>query len=116
MGTDILLGQPSKVDNQIITIPHAAKIKFRGVDGTDHTVFFPLRDCEDIQLHDVLKVDSSMTLFPRDMYTYQLPNQFLNQQKICVIERPGRNSWIGSQILDVEDGCINLVIHSSLCI
>ena len=24
LGTDILLGQPSKIDNQIVTIPHAA--------------------------------------------------------------------------------------------
>ena len=36
LGTDILLGQPSKVDNQIITIPHADKINFCAINGTGH--------------------------------------------------------------------------------
>ena len=109
LGTDILLGQPSKIDNQIVTIPHAAKIQFKSTDGTCHTVPYPLRFNEKLELHGVLKVDSSVTVFPSEKYRHRLPNHFENQKKVCVTERPTEIPWIGSQLLDVQNGCIDLV-------
>ena len=76
LGADILLGQPSKVDNKIITIPHEKKVHFKSVDGQDHTVIYPLQKNDDLKLHDVLKVQCSTTLYPQDTFTNRLPNQF----------------------------------------
>ena len=108
LGTDMLLGQPSKIDNKIITIPHASKIQFQTTDGCNHTVSYPLRTDKNMDLHDVLKVEDSVTVFPRDSYSYRLPNQFLNQKRVFITERPSKVSWIGCQVMDVIDGCITL--------
>ena len=108
LGTDILLGQPSKIDNKIITVPHASKIHFQSLDGRSHTVNYPLCNDKDMKLYDVLKVEESVTVFPQENYTYELPNQFLNQKRVCVTERPSRTPWIGCQIVDVKDGCLTL--------
>ena len=55
LGTDLLLGQPAKIDNKIITLPHESIIRFISIAGYDYTVSYPL--------HDVLKISSSTTLF-----------------------------------------------------
>ena len=92
LGTDILLGQPTKVDNCIITIPHRSQIKFKCIEGSEYTVSYPLGNKCSNNLHDVLKLDISTTLYPGDNYVYQLPNHFIMQTKVLITERPNNMS------------------------
>ena len=88
LGTDVLLGQPTKVDNCIVTVPHLSRIEFKCVEGGKYNVSYPLRSNYSVRLHDVLKINSSTTLYPGDQYVYHLPNQFIIQKKVMVTERP----------------------------
>ena len=108
LGVDILLGQPAKIDNCIITIPHKSQIKFKAEDGIEYMVSYPLRKYDKIKLHAVMRVKTSATLLPGEKYSYQLPNHFIMQKKVMVTERPSKQPWIGGQILDIDNGCINI--------
>ena len=112
LGADALLGQPGKIDNQIICIPHTSNIQFLGTDNKKHNVSYPLRNDEEISLNDVVKVSCSQTLYPGDSLKYKLPNQFCNQKKVLVTHRPSVISWISPRVLDIEDGCISIVNDS----
>ena len=88
LGADVLLGQPTKVDNQIVTIPHTCRINFKSMEGDNYSLPYPLRDLNQVSLHEALKVNCSTTIFPSEAYTYKLPEHFLHQSKVCVTERP----------------------------
>ena len=108
----LLLGQPTKVDNQIVTIPHNCSINFKSMEGDDHSLSCPLQDTDQVNLHDVVKVDCSTTIFPSESYTQKLPDHFCHQSKVCFTGRPSSISWITSQIVDVDEGCINITNNS----
>ena len=108
LGVDVLLGQPAKVDNCIVTIPHKSSIEFKSIDGVDHKVTYPLRNIMDMKLHDVMKVGASTTIFPGEKFSYKLPNQFIMQKKVVVTGRPSNSSWIGCEILDTENGLVHI--------
>ena len=82
------------------------------INGEEFKVNYPLRYDADINLHGVLKINSSTTIFPGEKFTYQLPNQFILQKKVAVTERPSAVNWIGGQIVDVKNGCIELVNYT----
>ena len=108
LGADVLLGQPTKVDNCVITIPHKSQIQFKCTEGKEYKVSYPIRDHDFIKLHDVLKITDATTLYPGDQYSYKLPNHFIMQKKVMITERPNITPWIGGQIVDVHDGCVKL--------
>merc|ERR1711994_38488 len=108
LGADALVGQPGKIDNKILTSPHTNSIQFEGCDGRKYKVSYPLRNDEEINLHDVVKVSSSQTLYPGDSLVYKLPNQFSNQKRVLVTHKPTQVSWVQTQILDIHDGCVSI--------
>ena len=108
LGADALVGQPGKVDNQIICVPHTSNILFRGHDGNNYKVSYPLRNDKNIDLHDVVKVSCSQTLYPGDALVYKLPNQFCTQKKVLVTNRPTQISWVSTRVLDIHDGCVSI--------
>ena len=113
LGADILLGQPCKVDNQIITLPHKGQIQFKSTDGSSNKIHYPLRKDENLNIKDVIRVDKSQTIFPLEAFSFQLPNKFILQKKVCITERPNNLTWIGTRILDVKDGIINIVNNTN---
>ena len=108
LGTDILLGQPAKIDNCMITVPHKSHVKFLCTEGKEHKVSYPVRYNDEIKLHEVMKVKEAVTIYPDQVYVYQLPNHFLTQNKVTVTERPSKDPWLDTQIVDVNNGCIQL--------
>ena len=108
LGADALVGQPGKIDNKILTSPHTNSIQFEGCDGKKYKVSYPIRNDENINLHDVVKVSSSQTLYPGDSLVYKLPNQFSNQKKVLVTHKPTQVSWVQTQVLDIHDGCVSI--------
>ena len=108
LGTDILLGQPAKIDNCIITVPHKSHVKFLCTEGKEHKVSYPVRYNDEIKLHEVMKVKEALTIYPDQVFVYQLPNHFLTQNKVTVTERTSKDPWLDTQIVDVNNGCIQL--------
>ena len=107
LGTDVLLGQPAKVDNEIVTFPHKKSIQFKDNHGLIHSVSYPIKNDDKLNLHQVVKVSSSQTLYPGEHFIYKLPSQFSNQRKVMITQRPSSISWIRSRILNVDsDKCI----------
>ena len=109
LGADVLLGQPTKVDNQIITFPHMSQIQFTGTDGRMNKIHYPLRKDDNLNINDVVRVNKPQTIFPQESFSYKLPNKFALQKKICITERPNTSPWIGSQILDVKNGVVDII-------
>ena len=112
LGADALVGQPGKIDNQIVCFPHISNIQFRGQNGQSYKVSYPLRNNKDINLHDVVKVSCSQTLYPGDALVYKLPNQFCTQKKVLVTHRPHQVSWVEPRVLDIHDGCVSIENNS----
>ena len=56
----------------------------------------------------------STTLYPQDTFTYRLPNQFQLQKKVCITERPSSLPWIGTQVVNVVDGCVTVRNNTSV--
>ena len=109
LGADVLLGQPTKVDNQIITFPHMSQIQFTGTDERMNKIHYPLRKDDNLNINDVVRVNKPQTIFPQESFGYKLPNKFALQKKICITERPNTSPWIGSQILDVKNGVVDII-------
>ena len=71
LGVDILIGEPAKVDNKIVTIPHKKLIETN--DDKGNKVFLQSMNKSHHERH-LVRVTSSQTIFPGDPLNYSLPS------------------------------------------
>ena len=62
LGCPVLIGQPAKIANEIVTFPHKSKIELRDIHGVKHTVSYPLPPPIDTIVSEVLKSPDSNCL------------------------------------------------------
>ena len=51
-----------------------------------------------------MRVKQSGIVYPQDVFAYKLPDKFMLQKRVSVTGRPSHSAWIGTQIVDVDDG------------
>ena len=107
LGVDILIGEPGKVDNKIVTIPHHKVIE--ALDIHNKKVRLPYSPKKKPNFNYVpCRVVRTETIYQGGGLTYKLPPEFRNASYVNI--SPRRNSlhpWLESKNLKViEDGSV----------
>ena len=112
LGVDMLIGEPGKVDNEIITIPHKSLIEMTDINGkriklpysnkTSSTAEKSIFHC---------KSESNLVIYPSQKLKVKLPIQMRKIEYAAVTPKTTKAySWIRSKNVKVdEDGCISIM-------
>ena len=87
LGTAILIGQPTKVDHNIITDPRQSQIQFLDIHNVSHTVKYPLSPPKEYFESHVCRLDRTKVLYPEDEIEYQLPQKFSSVKRVVFSPR-----------------------------
>ena len=87
LGTTILIGQPTKVDHNIITNPRLNQIQFHDIHNVPHTIKYPLSPPKEYFESHVCRYDQTKILYPGDELEYQLPQKFSSVKRVVFSPR-----------------------------
>ena len=115
LGADVLIGQPTKVDTSMITIPHKRMIHFQDIHKTPVSVSY--NDCnKDLQPYYSFNAPREFVFYPGQELTIDIPSSFASSSKVLVSPKPSQK-WLKPRILEVRNGSIviknnsNQVLH-----
>ena len=85
LGVDVLIGQPAKIDHEILTMPHLQKVSFRDLNGEIHTCKTTSRSS--MAPAEVVRNSKHVTLYPGHSFRYMVPVKFLQKKRIVFSPR-----------------------------
>ena len=106
LSVDMLIGEPGKKDNKIITIPHLKKIKTEDVDGR---IVFLNYSNENSHPRHLCMLKSSRVIFPGETILYELPSHLHKEAQVVtspVVD--DYQTWIIPSVLVVDKGQVKL--------
>ena len=110
LGVPLLIGEPGKRDNNVVTIPAEKRIEFRnGVNIISMPYYRNKRGKAD---YKVARVQCSTTLFPDEAINIKLDEEMVDK-KLSVTPRAGA-SWLKPIFCDVSGDCMKLYNSSSM--
>ena len=112
LGCDVLVGEPAKGENNIITIPSKKLILFSHKGKTVVEPYLNVNKAGDT--YAVGRVSKKTTLYPGDSYTLPLPQQFYSCQHVAVNPRMSDEHWYTSGVYNVSNGHVSLLNTSSI--
>ena len=111
LGVDLLIGQPTKVDTSMVSVPHKRIVYFRDINNLEKSVPYCSLSPNGKQYMSVT-ARKCMLLYPNEDITVQLPSQFTGSQKVCVTPKMNQ-AWIQPKILPVVGNTISLKNESN---
>ena len=78
LGVDALLGQPAKIDNEVVTFPHKQLIQFKDVHGIEHKVSYPLKNDDRLNLHEVVNMIFIKNKYQKRIITFEEINNSMH--------------------------------------
>ena len=100
LGCDVLLGEPGKVDNKIITIPHKSLIEF--ANTSKKRIMLPYCSKPKSPNKIVhLKSNSKQVVYPKQSLLIQLPSS-IKEKEVFVIPKSSQ-TWIRPSIYKVDE-------------
>ena len=111
LGCPVLIGQPAKITNQIVTIPHKSKVELKDVHGLHHSISYPLPPPPDMFVYETLKNSSYKVLHPDDKLVFCLSNQFSTCKMVSFTPRPNFNN-LTPAYLKVNDN-LEIEVHNT---
>ena len=109
LSVDMLIGEPGKLDNQIITLPHLKQVKTKDVDGNTTFIRYWHRN-RDSPRH-LCKSIKTMVMLVGDKLTYKLPSHLQDQTHVAISPvRDKQPDWIMPKVLEVSEG--NVVLEN----
>ena len=87
LGVDVLVGEPGKVDNMIMTVPHKKHIKVRTDENKILTLPYCTASSKDKSCYSACRSSKSVTLYPGESLMYQLPYEMHSVQFVQVSPR-----------------------------
>ena len=112
LGVDLILGQPAKVDNRIVTIPHMQVIELPDQNGNVQTVSYPPPP-ETSSSFSVLKITSSSTVVPNDSLQLQVPPSLAGHTHLAIASPPDNEEMFPPQIIKIENNIIKIPNQST---
>ena len=104
LGVDVLLGEPCKRDNEIVTIPHRSLVEVRNTEGKK--IKLPYTSLIGNVEVEHCKAISSQTIYPGSIINTSVKN--FSNEPVTLIPRP-RYNWIKPGIYMVkENGSIDI--------
>ena len=114
LSVDMLIGEPGKVDNQIVTLPHLRKIKTFDINGKPTIINYSNTSQESRHL---CKVTSRKTLQVGESFQYSLPPHLQSKSEVALCSiRDKQSSWVQPRVLRVNDGQIEITNESPIAI
>ena len=110
LGVDLLIGQPMKVDTNMVSVPHKRLVYFRDVNGADMKV--PYYSVENGHSYMSFNSKNCMVLYPGEEIDIDLPDSFSNARKVCVVPKIDQQ-WFDPQILDNKRNKVKIKNTSS---
>ena len=111
LSVNMLIGEPGKRDNEIITIPHWKKIRCIDINGK--TVYLTYSDWEG-KIRHLCKLETEKMLFPGDSFEFRLPSELEGESEVAlspVVE--SQLDWLTPEIKQVVDG--RIVFNNTTC-
>ena len=115
LGNSILLGEPGKKDNKIITVPHSRAIITRDVDDQEvHEQYAGASPAtENKQKSFLCRAQVDEILFGNDEFEFFLPQEY-NNSEIVIVPR-NNHEWPRPQVLNqIEDFEDNYLIRGKM--
>ena len=106
LGVQILIGEPAKLDNQIVTKPHLKVVESKDDDGNKVIIpYFSWKDKE----RSLLKAVQSVTIFPDEVINHPVPTHLCLEKEIAITPtREAPVNFVEAGILKVRNGEIEL--------
>ena len=103
LSTDVLIGEPGKIENHIVTIPfdRVITVKFR-----DNTYTIPYLTRQPVAR--VARVKYSQTIAPGDKMFWKVPAQYLNQTRLDIHPRTSDRKWFPGKVYMIKEGYIGI--------
>ena len=108
LGTSILIGEPGKKDNKIVTIPHNKVIELHCDAGNKMVLPYAPKNHPQIQSSATCKAVQSETIYPDQAITVELPMVFKSEECVAISRRRETpQPWIVGKVVPVNvDGTV----------
>ena len=105
LSVDMLIGEPGKVDNKIITLPHLRKVKTEDINGQTIVLNYSNKNTE----RHLCKVNAGEVLLEGESLRYKLPPHLEAEPVVAISPiRGNKTSWIDPEILPVVMGHVEI--------
>ena len=112
LGVDILIGEPGKIDNEIITKSHLKIMETKDSNGKVVDVPYFIRNKKNRYL---CKAVQSKVLLPEEAFSFQLPLHLQHETHLAVAPiREIKFNFIKPEIIEVKDKTIKVVNASGV--
>ena len=106
LGVDLLIGQPTKVDTSMVSVPHKRIVYFRDINNLEASAPYHSSSTNGKQYMSVT-ARKCMLIYPNEHITVQLPSQFVASRRVCVTPKKNQ-AWLRSNILPVVNNTVCL--------
>ena len=114
LGVELLLGEPAKIDNEIVTIPHKQLVEVTNMKGA--RIKLPYITKEESSDGKVFRCKSASqeVLYPKMSLKIKMPCHLGHVKFVAVTPKnPSKHKWLQPQVLEISnEGCINIVNSS----
>ena len=104
LGTKILVGEPGKRDNRVVTVPHEHKIEFRGGEKVVSMPYY--RKKKGRKDYKVARVQQTTTLYPGEAINIKLDDE-MRDRDLAVTPRGGVD-WLEARVRRVTGDTVEL--------
>ena len=112
LSVQILVGEPGKYDNGIITLPHLKKIQTKDMDG--NSIYLDYSTLEEKRRY-ICKVTYDRMLLPNDSFSYKLPPHLDKEISVAISPLKDKDQrWLSPEILQVNEGCVSITNKSCM--
>ena len=112
LGVDILIGEPGKADNEILTIPHKQKIEFKSTKGKQITVPYSTKWLPNSVCAVMCKSEQIQTIYPGHQIQVEVPFNLRRVKRFSVTpSRSKKKPWIKESIV-TPDHKGNIFLHN----
>ena len=114
LGVELLLGEPAKIDNEIVTIPHKQLVEVTNSKGVRIQLpYNTKRDSSDGKVFHCKSVCQEL-LYPKMSLKIKMPCHLSHVKSVAVTPKNSRkHKWLQPQVLDISnEGFINITNSS----
>ena len=110
LGVDILVGEPAKVDNEIVTIPHERLVEMNNIAGKRVKLPYSSRQASPQHYTFRCKTPVNETIYPKTKKKIKLPSRLRHAKVVAITPKHSKlHSWFSPQVLCIgEDGCVTI--------
>ena len=109
LGVDILVGEPGKADNKIVTYPHKQEVGLKTADGQRVLIPYSKKDLQPTNSSFHCKSNTKQVIYPGQSLDVEVPFMLRNHDCFSITQQTHRQPWIKSQNVKMnKDGVVKV--------